>query len=149
VVIDLRGNSGGDSEIIKPLIQALKKHPSLSDKGHLYVLIGGHTFSSGADGALYLRNHLNAILVGKPTGGKPNSYGEIKGIKLPNSQLVVFYPVKWFKLVPDGDPPSVEPDIVVGTSLNDILDGRDPMLEAALAPGLGVAARGAAAIIRK
>jgi C-terminal processing protease CtpA/Prc len=133
VVVDLRSNSGGNSEIIKPLLDGLKVRPSLWAKGHLYVLIGDATFSSGVSAVLDLREEFHAILAGESTGGKPNSYGEIKSLALPNSKLTIYYSTKYFQAMRDADPPSVEPDLIVPLSIDDFLTGRDPVLETALA----------------
>jgi hypothetical protein len=64
-------------------------------------------------------------------GQKPNSYGEVRALTLPNSGLVVQYSTKFFRLA-KGEPPTYEPDVVVRPSIGDMLAGRDPALEAAL-----------------
>jgi C-terminal processing protease CtpA/Prc len=132
VIVDLRFNTGGDSSIVEPLVTGLKSRPALIAKGRLCVLIGGSTFSSGLMAALDFRENCNAALVGEETGGKPNSYGEVKSLTLPYSKLVVFYSVKYFERGSNLDSPSLYPDFVVRPSLNDFLAGHDPVLEAAL-----------------
>jgi len=132
VIVDLRYNGGGDSRVIGPLVSGLKSRPALNGKGHLYVLIGPGTFSSAVLAAIQLRNEAGATLVGQPTGGKPNCYGESPYFRLPNSQMEVHYCTKNFRLIPNADPPSLDPDIRVALSLKDFLAGRDPVLEAAL-----------------
>jgi serine/threonine protein kinase len=132
VVVDLRGNAGGDSEVIRPLLAGLLSNPALSSKGHLYVLIGGQTYSSGVMGAMDLQSQFHAILVGESTGGKPNNYGDVRPLKLPNSHLEVFYPIKHFQPISEADPASLEPDVAVPLTMKDYLAGRDPVLEAAL-----------------
>ena len=131
-VIDLRQNPGGNSSIISPLISGLRSRTAINQRGHLFVIIGQGTFSSGVNNTIDLRNQTNAIFFGGPTGGKPNSYGELGSFVLPNSGLTCFYSTKFFQLVP-GDPPSVFPDITVELSSDDYLTGRDPVLEAILA----------------
>ncbi len=133
-VVDLRANSGGNSDVVMPLLKGLQENPSLSGRGHLYVLIGPRTFSSGMMDAIFFRDRLHAILVGEPTGGKPNGYGEIEKLTLPNSHLEVFYSVKYFRQIPDGDPASLDSDILVPLTMKDFLAGRDPVLEAVLKP---------------
>lgn len=132
VIVDLRSNSGGDSAVIKPLLQGLKSRPALHGRGHLYALIGRGTFSSGLLAAFDLKREAGAILVGESTGGKPNGYGEMHSFKLPNSQLVVTCCVKYFHLVDGADPPSLDPDLPAAIALKDFLAGRDPALETAL-----------------
>ncbi|HLJ28580.1 MAG TPA: hypothetical protein VKY85_17870 [Candidatus Angelobacter sp.] len=132
VVIDLRFNGGGNSTVINPLLEGLKSRTALSARGHLYGLMGRATFSSGFLAAINLRDDLAAILVGEPSGEKPNSYGEVKTLTLPNTQLEVQYSTKFFKIVKHKDPQALAPDIVVRGSLEDALAGRDPVLDAAL-----------------
>ena len=132
VVVDLRFNGGGTSSIVKPLIEGLKTRPALNAKGHLYTLISGHTFSSAVFAAVSFRNDLHAVLVGEPAGNKPNHYGQFDSFELPNSKLKVQYSTKHFYLMPDSDPPSLEPDIFVQRSFEDYLAGRDPVFDAAL-----------------
>ena len=79
------------------------------------------------------RDNFHAILVGEPTGEKPNTYGEVKTIKLPNSGVEIMCTTKFFRLMTNGDPPALMPDItVVARSLEDYLAGRDRVLDAAL-----------------
>lgn len=78
------------------------------------------------------KDELHAILVGEPTGGKPNGFGEVKQATLPNSNLAIYYPVKSFHPISDADPESIMPDIPVRLTLEDFLAGHDPVLEAAL-----------------
>jgi C-terminal processing protease CtpA/Prc len=145
LVVDLRGNSGGNSEVINPLLHGLQARPSLNAKGRLFVLIGPATFSSGEMAAEAFSNHyqswagvpFQATLVGRPTGGKPNCYGEIKSLTLPNSKLQIYYSIKHFQTQPHADPPSLEPDITVPTTMDDLLSGRDPVLERVLSLGPG------------
>ncbi len=132
VVVDLRFNAGGDSRVIRPLVEALKSRPRLSAEGRLYALIGPVTYSSGMMAAMDFKDELHAILFGEPTGGKPNSFGEVKRATLPNSNLALYYPTKYFRPISDADPQSVMPDVPVRLTLEDFLAGRDPVLEAAL-----------------
>jgi hypothetical protein len=140
VVVDLRFNNGGDSRVINPLCDGILSRPALNAKGHFFVLIGPVTFSSGEMAAEGFHNsfsetpgsHFNATLVGEPTGGKPNGYGEVKIFKLPNSKLQVACSTKYFRPIKDGDPPSLQPDVTVTRSWEDYLAGRDPVLEAVL-----------------
>ena len=77
VCVDLRYNGGGDSSILEPLIDRLA---ALRDKTGLavYALIGENTFSSAVMNAAQLKTRAAATLVGTPTGGSANHYGEIQ-----------------------------------------------------------------------
>ncbi|MGD0138863.1 MAG: hypothetical protein ABSD28_08305 [Tepidisphaeraceae bacterium] len=135
VVLDLRFNGGGKTQIVDPLLDGLKSRPALSAKEHLYVLIAGRTFSAAMDTALIFRRHLNAILVGEPAGNKPNHYGQADLFTLPNTKLQVQYSTEYVHQIRDADPLFLDPDILVPYSLDDFLAGRDPVLEAALHHG--------------
>jgi hypothetical protein len=126
VIVDVRFNGGGNSAVIDPLKNGLKKR-----RWPVYVLIGAGTFSSGQLNAIELRRELHARLVGEPTGEKPNGYGEVRPLTLPNSQLRMQYSTKFFRLS-KGDPAALEPDINTPRTLEDALAGRDPALDAAL-----------------
>ncbi len=134
LVVDIRHNGGGDSRVDDPLIDGLQSRSALRQRGRLYGLISGETFSSGMWTADDLRK-LGAMLVGGPTGGKPNSYGNNNTFQLPNSQLQVSYSTRHYQLVSGSDPPWIAPEIAVEPTVADLRAGRDPLLAAAVADG--------------
>jgi C-terminal processing protease CtpA/Prc len=129
VVIDLRENEGGHSKVIQPLIQGLKRRHQW--KGHLFALIGPKTFSSAMMNAIELKMDAGAILVGEATGGKPDSYGEVDLLTLPNSKLVVGYTIKYFRAPKSMRMDAVYPDIPAALTIDDVLAGRDSGLAGA------------------
>jgi hypothetical protein len=131
VIVDLRSNGGGNSELIEPLIDVLQARPEVVAHGRLFALMGPATFSSGLIAAYRFRA-LHAILVGEPAGQRPNFYGNTAVLQLPNSQLQVQYTRKHLRLVDDSDPDEYKPDLNVTLSIDDYLHGRDPVLDAAL-----------------
>lgn len=143
LVVDLRFNGGGNSEVINPLLKGIQARPSLNTHGHLYVLIGPGTFSSGEMAAEEFGNrfqrfhgqHFNATLVGEPTGGKPNCYGDVEVFKLSNAKLTVRYSTKHFQLSTQDDPPAREPDVRITQPWDDYRAGRDAALNYALESG--------------
>ncbi len=126
-VIDLRNNAGGNSEIIRPVINSLVQRPWLNQRGKVYVIIGNTTISSGLWGAIYFRNMTNAILLGEPTGGKPNSYGEVLSSLLPNSKILFQYSTK-FQAITSGDPIALFPDVPIEIAAADYNNNDDPVL---------------------
>src|SRR5581483_2396895 len=130
VIVDLRWNGGGNSSIVWPLSIGLKKRPALSSR--VFVLSGPKTFSSAQDNAIGFQSYLHATLIGSSTGEKPNGYGEVRLITLPNSKLTIQYCTKYFKMVKDSDPSALDPDVRVPFYLADELAGRDPVLDAAI-----------------
>jgi hypothetical protein len=132
LIVDVRHNGGGNSEVDNPLIEGLQGRPALRSSGRLFCLIGAATFSSAVWTALDLRR-AGAVLVGSPTGGKPNAYGDTGTLTLPNSRIPVSYSTKSFRLLEGEDPPSLSPTLAVEPTIADLRAGRDPVLEAALA----------------
>ena len=117
--------------VIAPLFGALGSRRGLRERGRLFVAIGRHTFSSGMMNAGQFADTYGAILVGEPTGGKPNAYGEVRTVELPHSKIKVGYCTKLFRRAKE-DPPSIEPDLAVPLTFEDWKSGRDPVLEAVL-----------------
>jgi len=131
VVVDLRHNGGGDSSIFGPFLEALKKRPALLQKGKLAVIVGRRTFSSAVLNALDLRKETPAVVFGEPSGGKPNHFGEVQAMRLPESGLTVSFSTKYFQVVP-GDPEAIVPDVLVEHTFADYRAKSDPVLDAAL-----------------
>jgi hypothetical protein len=131
VVVDLRHNSGGYSQLMRPFIRGIARVKKIDRPGGLVVIVGRRTFSAAVLNALELRREAGAILVGEPTGGKPSHYGDIRFFALPESRLTVSYPTQyiWQEGVLIS---SLEPDHTVEPSVRDWMAGRDPALEGIL-----------------
>ena len=128
LVVDLRSNGGGNSSVLRPFLAALAAQPELE----VFVLIGRRTFSSALMNAIELDQQANAVLVGEPTGGRPNHFGEVRTLTLPNSQLQVSYSTKFFRMLSEADPPSLIPELAVPVTIDNQLTGYDAALAAAL-----------------
>jgi C-terminal processing protease CtpA/Prc len=131
IIIDLRMNGGGDETILWPMMKMLEDSERFSDPGDIITLISRYTFSSAMSNAHQLKSRNGAILIGEPTGGKPNHFGQLNSFELPHSKLIIWHSTKWFNKVKD-DPDSVYPDILIEFGSDDFFDGQDPILEAAL-----------------
>ncbi len=128
VILDLRFNSGGNSEIIHPLLNVLK-HQQQKQNFTLYIAIGNKTFSSGGMNALYALNMLNGILIGEPTGFSVKSYGEVRNLAIENTPFVVFYSTNYFDLIPDYNAGSIYPDVPISQTAADTINGKDSVVE--------------------
>ena len=126
-VIDLRSNTGGNSHVIEPLVDGLAQRPL-----HVFALVGRETFSSGLLAATELAARAHATIVGTPTGGNPNSFGEILVFHLPRSQLVGQISTKRF-VDPRHPGDTLAPDLAVHVTSADWFAGRDPAMDAVLA----------------
>ena len=131
LVIDLRLNGGGNSEVINPLLRAMAANRALRPRGGVYVLIGPGTFSSGMLAAVQLRDRFQAMLAGEPTGERPNGYGDIRYFRLPNSGVAIGYSTKRFA-VAEGDPEALEPELRIPLAAADYFAGRDAVLDSVL-----------------
>jgi hypothetical protein len=132
VVVDLRDNSGGNSEVVQPLLDVLRKRGDVNRPDALFVIIGRVTFSSGLMAAVDFRRRTHATILGEPTGERPNNYGEVRSLRLPNSGLQVTYSTKFFRLVA-GDPDSFAPDVHIPPTAEAYAAKRDPAMEWILA----------------
>ena len=134
LVIDLRGNGGGNTyQFDTFFLPRLKDHPELDDPERLFVLVDRRTFSSASDHAAHLSVDTRATLVGEPTGGRPNGYGEVRSFSLPNSGARVNYSTNYFQVM-ESDPPSIEPEVTIYVSGPQAFGGQDPVLDY-VAPG--------------
>lgn len=122
-VFDLQYNGGGNSALGDKMFAALIRRGD-----RVIGVIGPQTFSSGVLNGMTLKARYGATLVGRPTGGKPTHFGEVRTFALPNSRLVVQYSTKHFV---NGDPgaDSLAPDHLVARTHVDYVEGKDPIIE--------------------
>jgi len=134
LVIDMRTNGGGDYFVgLHQIVDPIAKRTDLNRKGHLFVLVGPTTFSAAMSNAAHFRYRTAALLVGREIGEKPNSWQEVRRVKLPGSGLELRYSTKWYAFVPKDAENAIRPDQEIVTSWDDYVAGRDPALDWALA----------------
>ncbi|WAC40145.1 S41 family peptidase [Pedobacter sp. SL55] len=95
-MVDLRENNGGNSGVLRPFIDSIK-NSYLNKNGKLFVLIGKKTFSYALMNAVTLKRNTSAILVGEPTSGNINHFGEVRGFSLPRTGIVIGYSTKYWE----------------------------------------------------
>ncbi|HYK20790.1 MAG TPA: hypothetical protein VEV42_08655 [Pyrinomonadaceae bacterium] len=128
VIVDMRQNGGGDFTRGRDyIISEFKKRPNVTKPGMLYVVIGRWTYSAGMSNAADFRNDLHAILVGEPTGARPNGYQENREFSLPNSHLGVSYSTRLYKFQ-EKDTPGIMPDKRIDPDWPSYKRGVDPVL---------------------
>ena len=126
VIIDLRHNRGGNSEVINPLLKALQRDPFR--QARLYAITSPKTMSAGTRAACRLKTKLNAVVVGEPSAQKLTGYQDSRTFKLPNSGITVFYSTKFFNY-DCGEGDLLIPDSLIPMTADDYIAGRDPVLE--------------------
>lgn len=127
VIVDLRYNGGGNSAVLGPLVSQLK---SLQKKEGtaLYTLIGNQTFSSALMNAVQLRD-IGAVLVGRPTGGSVNHYGELASFDVPSLSLSVYHSTKHFVMDAKHPGGSLLPQVEIPFTYADYIAGVDADVE--------------------
>jgi hypothetical protein len=134
VVLDLRLNRGGDGTLNQPLLLSLVRSRKLEGPGRLFVLIGRSTFSAAQFLVHDLEEYTDAVFVGEPTAGKPNSYGDSRRITLPNSGITVrasiFY---WQRTHPLDSRSWKGPDVAAELTSRDYRANVDPAMREVLA----------------
>jgi hypothetical protein len=120
--------SASPREIECDLIQPLDI--PLRFQGKLYLLIGPDTYSAAITFATILQDYNLAILIGEETTAPASYCAYISDpVALPRTHLLYQCPVSCY-IRPNGlyDDRGVIPDVVVETTFQDRIDGKDPVL---------------------
>ncbi len=126
IILDLRYNGGGNSAILDPFIEKISGS-YLNKKGKFFVLIGKKTFSSALMNAVKLKRNSNAVFIGETTSGNINHYGEVRGFKLPKSNIGIAYSTKYWESW-KGKKGPLKPDAEVQYSIRNYIEGKDEAL---------------------
>jgi len=133
VIVDVRLNGGGDNTTYGALTE-LFGSKQVNRRGRLYLLTGRATFSAAANFAAEIDGDTRAIVVGEPTGGGVETYGDTFPVSLPAAGWTVHIAARYHerKKVPGDRRLAVEPDVRVDLTSAQYFAGRDPVLERAL-----------------
>ena len=133
VVVDVRLNGGGDNTTYGPLT-SLFRSPAVNKRGRLYLLTGRATFSAAANFAAEIDRDTRAIIVGEPTGGGVETYGDTFPLTLPTLGWTVHIAARYHerKKSRNDHRLAVDPDVPVDLTSSQYFAGRDPVLERAL-----------------
>ncbi|MFT5278242.1 MAG: C-terminal processing protease CtpA/Prc [Granulosicoccus sp.] len=130
-VLDLRHNSGGYGSITPPMVATAIFFDAYKPDGKLFVLVGRNTFSAGHDLLMKISRFTDAIIVGEPSGTRPNALGEAGWFNLPYSNQTGILSSQFRQ---EGGAEDhriwVAPDVPVSLSSLQYLKGQDPSLEA-------------------
>jgi Peptidase family S41 len=131
LVVDVRQNGGGNNTTYGPLIDLLRQQP-LRRRGKVVVLIGRLTFSAAGNFAAEVDARTRALLVGEPSGGAPNQWGDRAPIVLRQIGLTAYVALEYVEVNSRDRRLAVEPDVRVEPTAADFRAGRDPVLARAL-----------------
>lgn len=138
IIVDLRNNSGGNSEILNPFTKRLKSYVKENTDIKVYILVGRYTFSSGMFAIYRVKEAApEALSVGEPTGGALDCYGEVKTMNLPNSNIPIGYSTKYFEFsktftYKNEGIGTFLPDVSLQPTMEDYQNGNDVVLKFAL-----------------
>ncbi len=131
LVIDMRLNGGGNTDLTPPLLDMIVSNKRINRHGHLFVIISRYTFSAAQNTVNMLESFTNATFVGEPTGSRPAFVGESTHIVLPYSRLKVYCSSRYWQVLSSIDTRTwVAPQVVVEPSIADYLENRDRCMDA-------------------
>lgn len=150
LILDLRGNQGGEPALAKLLLAHLLNAPfhlvwkgpasgrcrpaAHPYTGKLIVLMDGGSFSATGMVLSCLERHGRAIFIGEEAGGNRTVLsGSPKHFRLPNTGLDCYISTRFWQLVDrPNDGHGVMPTIAASPTIENVIHGRDPVMEAAL-----------------
>ncbi len=133
LIIDLRENWGGNGILNRALVHQIIRSKTLQTPGNLLVLTGRRTFSAAIMFMMDLEQHTNAIFIGEPTGGRPNSYGDSRKVKLPHSGLTVRVSTLYWQLSDPRDTrETIAPHVAAPPTARDVRANHDAAMAVAL-----------------
>ncbi|WP_306597930.1 hypothetical protein [Geothrix sp. 21YS21S-2] len=135
IVVDLRGNAGGDERVFAPVLRWIRNNPAFSRPGGTWVLTDAGTHSSGHGAARRLKGD-GALLAGGETGQPDNAFGQVHFTVLPGLRPVFGCSVRrflWDKGNPEGWQRGLIPDVLLEPTVEDVLGLSDTVLDRVLA----------------
>lgn len=133
MVLDLRHNSGGDGTLNAPMVATAVLFSALKPKGRLFILIGRNTFSAAHNLLMSITGLTNAILVGEPSGSRPNAISEAGWFNLPYSKQIGLISSQFHQYgAPEDHRIWIAPQVPVGLSSKQYFKGVDPVMAAVI-----------------
>ena len=152
LILDLRGNDGGDPFCSVPLFSYLEREPvsyfmkeygrysefakpiSLAENhfsGNLYTLIDKHCGSTNGHFCALLKYHKIGKLVGEEAGSTYKCNAKTKEVKLDNTKMLVYIPQETFSAAVEGmdKTKGIMPDYLVEQNYKDFLIGKDTVMD--------------------
>lgn len=129
LILDLRHNHGGNGSLLPPMLKTIINFEVMNPNGNIFVLMGRETFSAAQNLLTDITKYTNAILVGEPSGSKPNHIGEAGWFKLPYSGLMGLISTQFHQTSKAEDNRNwIAPHIPVSPLSTDYFNGNDKAL---------------------
>ena len=136
MVIDLRDNPGGNSFYNKQVIRGIVARPKIDQRGKLFAITSGRTFSAAMNLVLDLEAWTNITLVGEPTGNATVFFGDHTDLPLPVSGLTVnVSTLPWHPDDPRDKRDAVNPRLYTPMTGAQYKANEDPSMKAIVARG--------------
>jgi tetratricopeptide (TPR) repeat protein len=133
LVLDLRHNSGGDGSLNAPMVATMVLFEALRPEGDFFVLIGRNTFSAAHNLAMSITELTDAILVGEPSGSRPNALSEAGWFNLPYSKQTGLISSQFHQYgAPEDHRIWIAPYVPVSLSSEQYFKGEDPVMKAVI-----------------
>jgi hypothetical protein len=131
MVLDLRHNSGGDGSLNAPMVATTVLFKALRPKGKLFILIGRNTFSAAHNLVMSVTELTDAVLVGEPSGSRPNAISEAGWFNLPYSKQTGLISSQFHQYgAPEDHRIWIAPHVPVSLSSEQYFRGEDPVMTA-------------------
>ena len=133
VVVDVRLNGGGDNTTYGSLTRLFGSQ-AVNRRGRLYLLVGRATFSAAGNFSAEIDRDTRAVIVGEPTGGGVETYGDTFPVHLPTLGWTVRIAARYHerKNGENDQRLAIAPDVPVALTAAQYFAGRDPVLARAL-----------------
>ncbi|OJJ21471.1 hypothetical protein BKI52_13055 [marine bacterium AO1-C] len=129
LVIDLRLNNGGNYNLSRPLISAIRARKWLNQPGKIWVITGRRTFSAASMACVFLKNETKATVVGEPGRTHPNKSDNNEVMRLPNTDFLIEYTTRIKKHLPKHpDWDRIPVDVAIPPRFDDYKQGKDAAL---------------------
>lgn len=130
LVVDFRLARGGNYHNVLPLIEEVKKRPSLNRKGNLFVINGRVTFSAASVATVFFKETTQALVLGEISRTRANWADNAESYSLPNSKLG-FACTEKMKTYSQalGNSATIPVDIEIPRSYEHYKEGRDEVME--------------------
>lgn len=132
VVVDLRHNNGGNSDLLVAPLRTLIRYETNGPRRRLFVLTSPQTFSAAQIFVAQLDRLTNAVFVGEPSGSRPNFVGEDTSLRLPWSGLRGSVSSRTHRVSSADERMWIAPEMPVPATGADWLAGRDAAMDAVL-----------------
>lgn len=133
LVIDVRHNNGGNSDLLGPLLDELQRFEKSRPDAKLWILMGRNTFSAAQIFLGRADRLTNARFAGESSSSRPNFVGEEHEVVLPWSGMLGSISNRYHETIPGDTREFIAPDLAYELTSADYFANRDLLLECVLA----------------